>query len=118
MLVTWPFVMLLLDYWPLRRFEPETPNHRLSTIARLLWEKLPFFVLAALGSAATFLVQQHGGAITAAEHLPFRARLGNALISYGAVIWGSCSGQRIWRFSIRTLGTGRWARCCWREGCS
>ena len=35
MLVTWPFVMLLLDYWPLRRFERSTLNSQLSTIMRL-----------------------------------------------------------------------------------
>src|SRR5208283_742857 len=49
MLVTWPFVMLLLDYWPLRRFELSTSNSQLSTTLRLVREKIPFFVLAALG---------------------------------------------------------------------
>src|ERR1019366_2916130 len=43
MLVTWPFVLLLLDYWPLRRFEISTPNSQLSTIVRLVKEKIPFF---------------------------------------------------------------------------
>ncbi len=53
MLVTWPFVMLLLDYWPLRRFEPSTLNSQLSTAWRLLAEKIPFFALAAATSVVT-----------------------------------------------------------------
>jgi len=83
MLVTWPLVMLLLDYWPLRRLELSTLNSQLPTLLRLVREKIPFFVLAALGSAATFVVQQQGGAMTKAESLPLGARSGNALISYG-----------------------------------
>jgi Tfp pilus assembly protein PilF len=75
MLVTWPFVMLLLDYWPLRRFER-------STAWRLVREKLPFFALAALTSIVTFAVQKGGGALAAGENLPLGARSGNALISY------------------------------------
>jgi len=82
MLVTWPLVMLLLDYWPLRRWEPSTINSPLSTGWRLVREKIPFFALAALASVVTFLVQQHGGAVMGAEGLPLGARVGNALISY------------------------------------
>jgi protein O-mannosyl-transferase len=51
MLVTLPFVMLLLDFWPVQRF-----NH--STIQRLLVEKIPFFLLAAISCAVTFLAQR------------------------------------------------------------
>ena len=58
MLVTWPFVMLLLDYWPLRRFEPSTLDSQLSTAWRLLAEKIPFFALAAATSVVTLLVQK------------------------------------------------------------
>jgi Tfp pilus assembly protein PilF len=101
MLVTWPFVMLLLDYWPLRRLELSTLHSRScpseatagqrSTILRLVTEKIPFFVLAALVSVVTFVVQQRGGAVPAAENLPLGARVGNALISYcrylGKLFW-------------------------------
>jgi tetratricopeptide (TPR) repeat protein len=83
MLVTWPFVMLLLDYWPLRRFELSTPNYQLSTIGRLVREKTPFFVLAALMSVVTFAVQKRAGVLSTGEKLALGARLGNALISYG-----------------------------------
>ena len=75
MLVTWPFVMLLLDYWPLERFKP-------GCAWRLVGEKIPFFALTAVASVVTFVVQQHGGALGEGENLPFGARSGNALISY------------------------------------
>jgi protein O-mannosyl-transferase len=91
MLVTWPFVMLLLDYWPLRRFEPSAGKSLFSTALRLVSEKIPFFVLAALVSVVTFLVQQRGGILLTAESLPLGARVGNALISYcrylGKLFW-------------------------------
>jgi tetratricopeptide (TPR) repeat protein len=92
-LVTWPFVMLLLDYWPLRRFpEIQNPNQHSTTPAlRLLMEKLPFFVLAALASIVTFAVQQRGGILQTSGDLPLGARVGNALISYcrylGKLFW-------------------------------
>jgi tetratricopeptide (TPR) repeat protein len=80
MLVTWPFVMLLLDYWPLRRIaDCRLPN---SELKHLLLEKIPFFALAAAGSVITYLAQKHGGSVTTVEGLPLGARVGNALISY------------------------------------
>ncbi len=54
-----------------------------STLLRLVWEKIPFFALAAAASVVTFVVQQHGGAVADVESLPLGARSGNALISYG-----------------------------------
>ena len=90
-LVTWPFVLLLLDYWPLRRLEPSPPNSQLSTVLRLVGEKIPFFVLAALSSVVTVVVQRHGGALAGTESLPLGARVGNGLISYcrymGKLVW-------------------------------
>jgi tetratricopeptide (TPR) repeat protein len=99
MLVTWPLVMLLLDYWPLGRMKnAEAPNTHHTLLAkaesqiangksqilfRLLVEKIPFFVLVVLGSVATFAAQKHGGAVMGANSLPVDARVGNALISYG-----------------------------------
>ena len=84
MLVTWPFVMLLLDYWPLERFKP-------SHAWRLLTEKIPFFALAAAVSVVTFVVQKQGDSVLAAEALPLGVRSGNALISYcrylGKLFW-------------------------------
>jgi protein O-mannosyl-transferase len=87
MLVTWPFVMLLLDYWPLGRMQngqtSETQHASRNTLLRLVWEKVPFFVLAVLEGVVTFAVQKHAGVLAAGENLPLGARSGNALISYG-----------------------------------
>ena len=98
MLVTWPCVMLLLDYWPLRRMpkaEPRSTLHapRFTLHALLPWltEKLPFFALAAVASVVTFLVQQQEGAVKSVQHLSLGARSGNALVSYcrylGKLFW-------------------------------
>jgi protein O-mannosyl-transferase len=88
MLVTLPFVLLLLDWWPLKRFT----NYKLrNTIFPLTREKLPFFGLAAAASLVTFMVQRHGGAVKLVQSLPLGARAGNALISYcrylGKLFW-------------------------------
>jgi tetratricopeptide (TPR) repeat protein len=84
MLVTLPFVLLLLDYWPLERFKS-------SSVWRLVMEKIPFFVLATAASIVTFVVQNHGGAVMTEEEFPLGARVGNALISYcrylGKTFW-------------------------------
>jgi tetratricopeptide (TPR) repeat protein len=74
-LVTWPFIMLLLDYWPLGRF-------KLFTVRRLVTEKIPFFALATVASVITLVVQKQAGAMDAVLSLPVGARAGNALISY------------------------------------
>jgi tetratricopeptide (TPR) repeat protein len=79
MLVTLPFVLLLLDYWPLRRFDPSTLNLQPSTFRRLIWEKFPFFVLSAASCVATILAQRE--AIKSMIVLPLTLRFGNALVS-------------------------------------
>ena len=94
MVVTLPFVLLLLDFWPLDRFsrftfyvssseKPSTPINReqAESAARLICEKLPFFALALAGSIVTYLVQKSGGAVWSAAVLPFHARVANALLA-------------------------------------
>jgi protein O-mannosyl-transferase len=76
MLVTLPFVLLLLDYWPLRRWEVQSAK----SAVRLLVEKVPFFVIAAIFSVITILAQRKEGAMTLA--VPFVGRVENALVSY------------------------------------
>jgi tetratricopeptide (TPR) repeat protein len=76
MLVTWPLVMLLLDYWPLERCQTRRAW-------RLLAEKIPFFALAAAVGVATFMVQKQGHAVKTFEAFPLGARGANALLSYG-----------------------------------
>jgi len=91
MLVTWPFVMLLLDYWPLRRLaDPMAKKHRRGAshkeaargIAWLVWEKLPLFALVAASAMITFIAQSHGGAVRTLAHAPIGFRLPNAVVSY------------------------------------
>ncbi len=75
MVVTLPFVLLLLDFWPLQRLNTER-------IPALLIEKIPFFVLGFAVSALTFWVQGSSGAFWSLENLPPGARLANALAAY------------------------------------
>ena len=84
MLVTWPFVMLLLDYWPLERFKRER-------VWKLVAEKTPFLAVAVAASVVTFEVQRHFGSVVALHDMPLGARVGNALVSYcrylGKLFW-------------------------------
>jgi protein O-mannosyl-transferase len=84
MLVTLPFVLLLLDWWPLQRFQLNTKNSTLRTLSplRLVVEKLPFFALSALSCVVTFLVQRACGAMTPLAKTHFELRLANALVAY------------------------------------
>ena len=79
MLVTLPFVLLLLDYWPLGRLEaPKSKTgHQLS---RLVLEKIPLITLSAVSSIVTFLAQR--GAIGWTEQLPVSERITNAFVAY------------------------------------
>ena len=92
MLVTWPFVMLLLDFWPLGRLRTSDFGFRtFRPLSSLLLEKIPFFALAAVASCVTLVVQKTGGSLMTAENLPLGARVGNALVSYcrylGKLFW-------------------------------
>jgi protein O-mannosyl-transferase len=82
MLVTLPFVLLLLDYWPLSRFAPSTKNPEPKTVLPLVLEKTPFLALSATSCIITFLAQKRGGAVTSFEVLPLDTRLANAVVAY------------------------------------
>jgi tetratricopeptide (TPR) repeat protein len=82
MVVTLPFVLLLLDYWPLRRVQSERETSSARSISRLVVEKFPFFALAFCSCIITFLVQKAGGAVMSLESIPLPLRLVNALIAY------------------------------------
>jgi tetratricopeptide (TPR) repeat protein len=78
MLVTVPFVLLLVDFWPLRRFREE------GKALRLLTEKLPLITLAATAALVTFLIQKTGGALR--ESLPIAWRISNGIVASFAYI--------------------------------
>ncbi len=105
MLVTLPFVLLLLDFWPLRRMKQaggriqnteasdtfhasrlpvqrRIANRKSQILLPLLREKVPFFALAVAASVVTYLVQRTGGAMTSLEVLPWQSRIAHALITY------------------------------------
>jgi protein O-mannosyl-transferase len=81
MLVTLPFVLLLLDYWPLSRFGSAPRDGETSPAAtRLLAEKVPLLLLAAGSSVVTYLVQEKTGALS--YQAPWWQCLGNAVLTY------------------------------------
>ena len=75
MLVTLPFVLLLLDFWPLQRFSLSAFRFP------LLAEKLPFFLLSAISCVVTFLAQRKGEAVVSLESVPLLYRLENAPVA-------------------------------------
>jgi tetratricopeptide (TPR) repeat protein len=96
MLVTLPFVLLLLDWWPLGRW-PSTGNRRGVEILpsapsqSLIVEKVPLIGLAAAAGVMTLLAQHQGGSINPLDRLPFSVRAENAIVAYvryvGKTIW-------------------------------
>jgi len=95
MLVTLPLVLLLMDYWPLRRAgcgaDGQAGRFRRATWARLALEKVPFLLLAAISCVLTLRAQAAGGAIVAAEALSVPLRLASAAFAYyryvGKILW-------------------------------
>jgi tetratricopeptide (TPR) repeat protein len=89
-LVTLPFLLLLLDYWPLRRFDPppvrqnENQPGRRRILARRVVEKLPLVALIVPCCVTTFLMQRIG--MRPLTVIPFAARVANALVSYIAYL--------------------------------
>jgi tetratricopeptide (TPR) repeat protein len=87
MLVTLPFVLLLLDYWPLNRLQNDQAgtignSHLRSVTLNLVWEKAPLFALVVMASAVTFYAQKQGGLVVPLDVIPFNARAANALVAY------------------------------------
>lgn len=96
MLITLPFVLLLLDYWPLGRFQLKAQSRKKASMkfkpaganwpAPSMWwliiEKIPLVVLVIVSAVLTFIFQRIGGAVKPAEILPINLRLANAAVSY------------------------------------
>ena len=99
MLVTLPLVMLMLDYWPLGRFE-QVQEKKARNAKRAPWvgwklvrEKVPLIGLSAISCVVTYYVQNMTGAVTPLRYMPLTVRVPNALVSYfrylGKMIWPS-----------------------------
>lgn len=95
MLVTLPFVLLLLDYWPLGRLRKGQTEEQgffaPRPITFLLLEKVPLLGLSLASSVATYLVQQQSAAMVSLETFPFPFRLANGVVAYAAYM-----GKTIW----------------------
>ena len=108
MLVTLPFVLLLLDYWPLGRLRypsstsnpsiDQSINPSIPSVFRLFLEKIPLFVLAAASSVVTFHAQQTGEAVCSLDVYPLNVRIANAIVSYVGYI-----GKMIWPNKLAVL---------------
>jgi tetratricopeptide (TPR) repeat protein len=115
MLVTLPFVLLLLDYWPLGRLGlPSAVGGSFPFSRRVVVEKLPLLALTAVSCVATFIAQ--GKAVVPVDAIPMSARIANAFVSYVAYIGDlfypvglavfyplSGSGFPIWKVVASTL---------------
>ena len=109
MLVTLPFVLLLLDYWPLNRFQPRATTGSVvdqplgfrsfgddkSPILKAVMEKVPLFVMSLLSSLVTVIAQQKAGAVSTLEIVPFKLRIANGLVSFVAYM-----GKMIWPLDL------------------
>jgi protein O-mannosyl-transferase len=78
MAVTWPCVALLMDYWPLKRFQNE--------FKKTLYEKIPWFILSIFSSITTIIVQNKNETVKSLVDFPISDRLANAVISYAVYI--------------------------------
>jgi Flp pilus assembly protein TadD len=101
MLVTLPFVFLLLDYWPLRRIKlfhktnyesgnlnlSTSRNNRIAIGRKLIIEKIPFFILSVGSIFIASLSLVHNKDIVSIKAVPIFLRIGNALISYFKYVW-------------------------------
>jgi tetratricopeptide (TPR) repeat protein len=88
MLVTLPFVLLLLDYWPLCRLKLKKHLCGVSYVNKnisffdLVIEKIPFFIITAASCVVTFYAQRSGGSVAPLEIFPFGVRIANAAVAY------------------------------------
>jgi tetratricopeptide (TPR) repeat protein len=103
MLVTLPFVLILLDFWPLNRIQIEQADSSGSTkqwpiLRRIVLEKIPFLAIVLISSVITFLVQKHSGAVNSLDMAPLFSRITNALVSYVGYI-----GKMVWPSSMAVL---------------
>jgi len=101
MLVTLPFVLLLLDYWPLGRLGPGGGLSNLprpAAVWKLVWEKGPFFIIVGIAGVAAFVTQQAAGAVKTLAAIPLAVRIPNVLVAYVSYI-----GKMFWPLRLSFL---------------
>lgn len=87
MVVTFPFMLMLLDYWPLARFNSDHLNNYLNQENKkhlwlLIREKIPFLLMSIIVSIVTYIAQSHSGAVSSLKALPLLIRITNSINSY------------------------------------
>jgi hypothetical protein len=87
MIVTLPFVLMLCDYWPLKRFQfnkyqQSDVAYPKVSLTRVVWEKVPLIMLSIGASALTFVQQHAHGAVSSIDKSPIDLRIANVLVSY------------------------------------
>ena len=89
MVITLPFVLLLLDWWPLRRVQVANSDgvRPKSSWSRLVLEKLPLLALSAASALITMRAQQAGGAVRTTEEFSLGVRAANAIYAYAMYLW-------------------------------
>ncbi|HEY4283488.1 MAG TPA: tetratricopeptide repeat protein [Chthoniobacterales bacterium] len=97
-LVTWPIILLLLDFWPLHRLKATNAvstdsvkedqlNPEGLTVWKAVLEKVPFFVISVVLSIVTIITQRDQGALSTLQQLPLHFRFQNALVSYARYLF-------------------------------
>ena len=100
MVITLPFVLLLLDYWPLNRVAASGEDSRSSILpwSTLALAKLPLFALSLASAVVTMQAQQAGGAIRTTTEVSFGARIATAIWAYAMYLW-----KMIWPVRLAPL---------------
>jgi tetratricopeptide (TPR) repeat protein len=103
MLVTLPFVLLLLDFWPLERLKYYS-HHQSSKLFSLIYEKIPLFIPVAISSVLTIFAQKEAGALYSFESLSANTRIANAFVSYASYIVKTIWPQNLAIFYPHSFG--------------
>ena len=115
MIVTLPFVLLLLDYWPLQRYQFQivkkfdNATKQTDTIFFLVAEKIPLFIISAGSCLVTLYAQMAGGAVGSIDTYPLNLRISNALISYMSYIV-----KLIWPVKLAAIYPYNWDLPVWQ----
>jgi tetratricopeptide (TPR) repeat protein len=105
-LVTWPFVMLLLDYWPLQRFQLWSLRPAVSRLRLLVREKLPFFFLSGIACLLTYLTEKGRRGVTDLVESQALLRVENAFVAYVRYL-----EKTFWpvRLAVPYVNPGHWS---------
>lgn len=116
MVITLPFILLLLDYWPFERmsFDPNSHGSAVSSappmsLSRLLLEKIPLLFFSVASAWVTLKAQR--GAVRTFEEFPFTIRIENAAVAYGSYLWKMLWPAHLafYPYSINALSEWQWA---------